>query len=313
MSLRRSHSLYAPLIAVLAMALSLATPIGSQAQDTDPDYELDMHLTGEPIAEIADRSVEVTVFNEDQSVEFGSCAFDLVNTPGGCVVDVPSSTTVTALLDESTLPEGVVAVENPLTYTTPAEKTSIGDVVFELAYADDSGAPEPDYDLQLMLSGDPVGEIPDQSVSVTVVNTTTREEYGTCLMDMVSKPGGCRVDVPSDVSVMALLDEATLPEGIVVLENPITYTTPAEKTEVGDIWFELAYGDESPEAPEEPELPESPEAPEEPGDVSELPGTGTSPLTSATSWAATTIAVGLGVVAIIFGAGAILTRFIHTR
>lgn len=200
MFVRHSRSRPGFLIAILAIALSLSLPLAGHAQDIDADYEFRMGLTGDPISEIPDRSVAAAVFNEDQTVEFGACTIDLVNKPGGCFITVPASTTVTALLDESTLPEGVVVLENPIVYTTPAEKTGVGDIVFELAYAGND--------------------------------------------------------------------------------------------------------DES---------PGEPATPVDPGNVSELPGTGSGPLETASSWAMLSIVTASGAMAVILGVGALLSRLLRTK
>lgn len=60
---------------------------------------------------------------------------------------------------------------------------------------------------------------------------------------MVNIPGGCGIDVPGGSTVVASVDEATLPAGVGVLENPITYDVPATKHMVGDISFTVVYVD----------------------------------------------------------------------
>jgi|GEM_PF-2701973 len=277
-----NRTIYRMFVASIAMAMWLITPFGGLAQEPDPAYDLQIGVTGEAVEDVPSQSVGVMVFNEDQTVDFGSCPLVTDAIPGGCTVDVPVNTTVLAEIDESTLPEGVGLVENPITYTTPDSRTGLGDFSFEFVYIDDGGEePVLDYDLQLMLSGDPVGDIPDQSVAVTVFNEDQSVEYDSCLMDLVSKPGGCSVNVPANTVVTAVMDESTLPEGIVVLENPVIYTTPAEKTQIGDIWFELGYADNGGEDPgdgETPETPSEPEVPVDQGGATQLPTTGSGPV-----------------------------------
>lgn len=284
MSHLSNRTIYRMFVACIAMAMWLVTPLDGLAQEPDPAYDLQIGVTGEAVGDVPSQSVGVMVFNEDRTVDFGSCPLVTDAIPGGCTVDVPVNATVLAEIDESTLPEGVGLAENPITYTTPDSRTGLGDFSFEFVYIDDGGEePVLDYDLQLMLSGDPVGDIPDQTVAVTVLNEDQSVEYGNCLMDLANKPGGCSMNVPANTVVTAVLDASTLPDGIVVLENPLWYTTPAEKTQVGDIWFELAYADRGDEEPgdgdtgETPETPSEPEAPVDQGGATQLPTTGSGP------------------------------------
>jgi hypothetical protein len=259
------------LIAMLLIGALL--PGHALAQDTGATYDMMATVGGEASPSIPDNTVSLSFLSEDQSTEYANCLLSIQTKPNGCSRDVPASTTIVAMVDESTLPDGIVPVQNPITYTTPAEGTGIGDITFEFVWAD-GGAPALDYGPQMMLSGDPVADITNQSVMVTVFNEDGSLTYGECWFDTVNKPGGCSVDVPANTTVLAVLDDSTLPGGIAAVETAVWYTTPAEKTEVGDIWFELVYadrdtGDEDDGDAGGPETPEDPEGP-----VDSLPNTG---------------------------------------
>lgn len=226
---------------LLATTLSFAPGTALAQDDTDP-YDLMIGVGGEAAPEIPEQSVSVSVLSDDRSTEYGSCLLSIHTKPNGCSLEVPASTTIVAAVDASTLPDGIVPIENPITYTTPAEREGLGDFTFEFVWA--AGAtPVLDYDLQLMFSGDPAADIPDGTVSVTVYDDTVSTVYGSCFISVGTKPGGCSVMVPSSTEVAAVLDETSLPDGIGVAESAIWYTTPSEKTQVGDIWFELFYVD----------------------------------------------------------------------
>jgi len=296
-----------PLPLLIAMLLIGALlPGHAMAQDTGATYDMMVTVGGEASPSIPDNTVSLSSLSEDQSTEYANCLLSINTKPNGCSREVPASSTVVAMVDESTLPEGIVPVQNPITYMTPAEGSGIGDISFEFVWAD-NGAPVVDYDLQLMLSGDPVGEITNQSVMVTVFNEDQSLTYGECWFDTVNKPGGCSVAVPANATVLAVLNDTTLPAGIVTVETAVWYTTPAEKTQVGDIWFKLVYADDDTGGEDDsdarvPEAPEDPESPERP--VSSLPntGSGVQPGEAAASTGMATlscIAVGLSVLAII--------------
>src|SRR5690606_30189675 len=131
--------------------------------------------------------------------------------------------------------------------------------------------------------------------------------YGQCWFDTGSKPGGCSVAVPANATVLAALTGNTPPAGIVAAEPAAWYTTPSERTHVGDIWFALGSADRAPGGEDDggagvPEAPESPESPERP--VSRLPntGSGVQPDEAAASTGMATlscVAAGLSVLAII--------------
>ncbi len=304
---RRGPSTVRLLLVTLLLGALALTATDVAAQEPDPAYDLTIGVTGEAAPDIPSQTVNAIVFNEDETADFGTCQLVTDATPGGCTVDVPPSTTVVVYVDDTALPAGIVPVENPIVYTTPAERTGAGDFTFEFVYADDGGEdPGLTYYLQLRLSGDPYGDIPDRSVSVSVRAEDGAVSYGSCAFDMVSKPDGCGLDTPAETTVVAQVDESTLPEGIVIVENPITYTTPAEKTQVGDIVFELAYADDG-EEPAPPAEPEEPEAPADPGDVSELPSTGNGRI-STTSDSQITLAGASAALAVITLAGGATIR-----
>jgi len=121
------------------------------AQDPDATYDMMITVGGEASPEVPDNTVSLSVLSEDESTEYGSCLLSIHTKPNGCSLTVPASTTVVAVVDESTLPAGIVPVENPIAYTTPAEGFGMGDITFEFVYAgdDDTGAPE-----------DPVDQLP---------------------------------------------------------------------------------------------------------------------------------------------------------
>lgn len=146
MFVRRTPSTLRLLLATLFLgAVALSAP-GAVAQEPDPAYDLTIGVTGEAATDIPSRTVNAFVVNADQTVDFGSCQLVTDAIPGGCTVNVPPGTTVVVEVDEAALPAGIVPVENPITYTTPAERTGAGDVSFDFVYADTDGEPGPPAD-----------------------------------------------------------------------------------------------------------------------------------------------------------------------
>jgi hypothetical protein len=164
--------------------------------------------------------------------------------------------------------------------------------------AQDAGG---DYSLDIIPAGDAIAAIPDGSVRVAVTSADGSVDYGSCMLSMDTKPAGCSVMVPAGTAVTVALDDSTLPEGIGVVEATQQYTTPAEKTQVGDVWFEFTWvtdGDDDAEAPEDDR------------DVRELPATGAGP-TDAGNRA--TLAAASGLLAIATLAGALTARLMRQR
>ncbi|HWV24714.1 MAG TPA: hypothetical protein VNZ58_11040 [Thermomicrobiales bacterium] len=296
------------LAALLVMSgLTLTSFNGAVAQqEPDPSVPLHVGITGEPLADIPADSLSAVAFDEGYNTQIGSCLILTSVTPGGCEIDAPVNSTILVELNTDSLPEGVMVVENPISFTTGEEQDGIDGVTFELAYA---GDPAPTYTMQIMPTGDAIGDLPDMTVGVLVLSEDQSIEYGYCTLSMATKPAGCSVDVPASATVVAELDESTLPAGISVTENPVIYTTPAEKTQLGDIWFEFVYTDDG----ETPDVPESPAEPQDPGDVSGLPSTGTGAQSASASLGNATIVLASGVMAAILGAGAFLMRVVRSR
>lgn len=124
--------------------------------------------------------------------------------------------------------------------------------------------PDLSYTLAIIPTGEAIPDLPDHTVSITVFNADQSVAYGSCVLSLDTQPAGCSVQVPPETDVIAVLDEDTLPAGVGIVENDIAYTTPAEVTQVGDIWFEFVYVDSG----------EEPVPPADPGPVDELPSTG---------------------------------------
>lgn len=159
--------------------------------------------------------------------------------------------------------------------------------------------PDLSYSLTLIPSGEAIPDLPDHAVSITVFNADLSVAYGSCVLSLGTQPAGCSVQVPPETDVIAVLDEDTLPAGVGVVENDIAYTTPAEVTQVGDIWFEFVYLDSGDE----------PAPPADPGPVDQLPSTGSG--TPATDTHGSAYALTL--VASVMAGAATLVRRVATR
>jgi hypothetical protein len=81
--------------------------------------------------------------------------------------------------------------------------------------------------------------IKDDVVEVQVQDAGTGLDYGTCTLNVSGSTGGCTFSVEPNSTVIATLDEATLPTGVSVPRNPVFYNVPAGKTQPGDIVFAL--------------------------------------------------------------------------
>ena len=106
-----------------------------------------------------------------------------------------------------------------------------------------------DYFLQVHANAsqevrDVVGPMPDEVIAVNLVDADTGFDYGRCTLSYSKSPGGCVFFVTPSSTVIATLDASTLPTGVAVAENPLTYAVPAEKTELGDIFFQLVLADD---------------------------------------------------------------------
>lgn len=155
-----------------------------------------------------------------------------------------------------------------------------------------------DYSLDIIPSGDAIADIPDGSVRIAVSSDDGSVDYGACMLSMTTKPSGCSVMVPAETTVTVALDESTLPEGIVVTEATQQYTTPAEKTQVGDVWFEFTWATDGTDDADAPE------------DVRELPATGAGPDGAASNGTLAAVSGGLAIVAL---AGGLTTRWMRLR
>lgn len=153
--------------------------------------------------------------------------------------------------------------------------------------------PARSYSLVLIPTGEAIPDLPDHTVSITVFNEDLSVAYGSCVLSLGTQPAGCSVQVPPETDVVAVLDEDTLPASVGIVENDIAYTTPAEVTQVGDIWFEFVYLDSG----------EAPTPPAQPDPVDELPSTGSGPMDSGAHVAGYAVAA-----SVIAGAAAIIRR-----
>lgn len=93
-------------------------PGHAMAQDTGATYDMMVTVGGEASPSIPDNTVSLSFLSEDQSIEYANCLLSINTKPNGCSREVPASSTVVAMVDESTLPEGIVPVQNPITYMT---------------------------------------------------------------------------------------------------------------------------------------------------------------------------------------------------
>jgi hypothetical protein len=86
------------------------------------------------------------------------------------------------------------------------------------------------------------GHVWDAVVEVRVADAGTGFEYGTCTLSFSTSPGGCAFSAEPNSTVIATLNEATLPEGVDVVRNPVYSIVSAEKS---DISFELEFVDDN--------------------------------------------------------------------
>ena len=99
------------------------------------------------------------------------------------------------------------------------------------------------YDLQVMTrqcEESPCNEddaTPIGDVTAIVTSEDGSIEYGTCATSTEGIPDGCSVIVDPGTTVSVTVDETTIPDGYVLLDYPIIYEVPAEKTAEGDVWL----------------------------------------------------------------------------
>lgn len=131
--LKVSRALLAIVFAALgAMMFVGVSPAGAQDDAAPYDLTIMARLCEESpcSADTATPIGDITAFvtSEDGSVDYGSCTTSIEGNPDGCSVPVDAGTIVQVAVDESTLPEGYVAEENPVFYEVPAEKSTVDDV-----------------------------------------------------------------------------------------------------------------------------------------------------------------------------------------
>jgi hypothetical protein len=80
----------------------------------------------------------------------------------------------------------------------------------------------------------PVGD-----VTVLVSSEDGATDYGSCTTTIDGQPAGCSVEVDPGTTVAVTVDANTIPDGYALLDYPVIYDVPAEKTAVGDVQLYL--------------------------------------------------------------------------
>jgi hypothetical protein len=225
-----------------ALAFSLIAPSSSRSAAAQADNPYDLQVNAwQCVAADCDDPVNVggavvEATSEDGSESYGTCTTPDGGNPNTCDIEVPAGTTVVVTLDESTIPAGFAPVENPIVYDVPAEKTQVGDVSFYLVMPD----ADP-YDLQIDIVACSAGcehATPAEGVAVDVTNEDGSVRYGSCAV-MSDQDSGCTVIVPAGTSIVASLEEATIPDGWSPTEISVPYDVPQESTGEPDLIFRL--------------------------------------------------------------------------
>jgi hypothetical protein len=130
---KRFLAITALLIACMSAVLAFGGS-SAAAQDEEATYNLQIDSglceespCGEENAEFIS-GVTAYVTSTDGTIDYGSCTTDYETEPGGCTVAVDPGTSVEVTVDESTIPEGYVALDYPIVYDVPAEQSEAGDV-----------------------------------------------------------------------------------------------------------------------------------------------------------------------------------------
>ena len=122
--------------------------------------------------------VVVYVTSADGTIDYGSCTTTIDADPTGCSVAVDPETSVEVTVDESTIPEGYVALDYPVVYDVPAETTEVGDVWIYFSPQEDTVPDDSDTDEEISddesSDGTPAAELPSTGTgSESDVTTST--------------------------------------------------------------------------------------------------------------------------------------------
>jgi len=77
--------------------------------------------------------------------------------------------------------------------------------------------------------------MPIGDVTVLVASEDGASDYGSCTTSIDGKPAGCSLPVDPETTVSITVDANTIPDGYALLDYPVFYDVPAEKTAVGDV------------------------------------------------------------------------------
>jgi hypothetical protein len=164
---KRFLSITALLIVCMSAVLAFGgSSAAAQEEEAAYDLQIDTGLCeespcGEENAELIS-GVTAFVTSADGSIDYGSCTTDYETDQGGCLVQVDPGTSVEVTVDETTIPEGYVALDYPVVYDVPAEEIPGTDVAIYFSpqqdTVDDEAAAEGEAPVEGSAEGTPVSE-----------------------------------------------------------------------------------------------------------------------------------------------------------